>query len=112
MYLHDEPTAPITHCVSGCRRRYVINPVRHTLAQRDHLPFRLSELREGARSGDQLIFRIRVDPGQRDLVPLVVLRDGNGWFPSAELPRQIADCALTDGAPSRLRPPRVILKAP
>lgn len=91
--LGDRARAPITLCFSNglrCSTSYVLDPNRHTLAERSHLAFRLSDLREDTRVGDQLVFRIYTDPVPPDLLPLIVFRVNGRWRMWATIPRKVA----------------------
>jgi hypothetical protein len=72
----EAPLEPITLCLSRmrCGRRYVLYPARHLLADKPVLQFRIADLREGTRIGEQLHLRIYADPAPDDLVPFVVVR--------------------------------------
>jgi hypothetical protein len=67
----DRATEPITLCYSRCAKSYVLDPARHTLAEKAHFRFRISDLRENTRIGDQLILRIQADPAPTGFLPLV-----------------------------------------
>jgi hypothetical protein len=85
----DRADSRITLCFSGCRRRYELDPSRHTLAERAHVIFRLSDLREETRAGDQVQFRMIVEPAPANLWPLVVVRTGTRWPSAAWIPERI-----------------------
>jgi hypothetical protein len=69
--------APVTLCKGyPCARRYEVDPARHTLAERAVVRFHIGELREATRIGDQLRFRIHVDPVPEGLMPLILVRHG------------------------------------
>lgn len=75
----DPIRAPVTFCIGDplCTRQYELDPARHTVAERAHLRFRLADLREHTRVGDQLRFRILVDPVPEGLTPLILVRHGD-----------------------------------
>lgn len=93
----DPATAPTTLCFSSCTKSYLLDPVRHTLAERAHLQFRLSDLREDTRVGEQLTFRIYADPAPAKLLPLVLIRTGDRWSRSAWIAPQVATNAWDYG---------------
>jgi hypothetical protein len=70
-------TKPLTLCFSRCARPYVLDPARHTMAERAQVVFRPSELRADTRLGDYLMFRIVVEPTPASMLPLVVVQSGN-----------------------------------
>ena len=81
--------APIALRFPQCARTYVLVPARHTLVQRAHAQFRISDLRPQTRPtglfGIQLLIHIDLDPVPADVVALVVLHDGSSgrysaWF--------------------------------
>jgi hypothetical protein len=80
--------APIVLRFPQCGRTYVVDPARHTLAQRAHARFRVGDLREQTRVtslfGVQVFLHIELDPVPEGVVPLVVFRGGSparylGW---------------------------------
>jgi hypothetical protein len=75
--LGDRPTRPITLCFSRCARTYVLDPARHTVAERSHIVFRTSDLRAETRTGAALSFRLVLEPAPSSVLPLVVFRSGN-----------------------------------
>jgi hypothetical protein len=86
--LGDTLRLPVTLCIQerACRRSYVIDPARHTLATTAHMRFTLGSLRPETRVGQQLIFRIYSNRLIQGMVPLVVLRGGGrryAWIPRA-----------------------------
>lgn len=91
--LGDRATAPVTLCYSRCARAYGLDPARHTLAEDAHVRFRVADLRADTRMGDNLIFRIIVEPAPRSLLPIVIIRSQNRWPTSAWLPRRVASNA-------------------
>jgi len=74
----DRATAPITLCFENCARSYVLDPARHTLAARPQVTFRLADLRPDTRLGAQLLFRIAIDQAPSNLLPLIVVKSGEG----------------------------------
>jgi hypothetical protein len=81
----DTPTKPITLCFSRCARSYVLDPAGHTLAERPHVVFRMSDLRADTRMGPYLRIRLVLEPAPSAVLPLVVFRSGNrpptsGWI--------------------------------
>jgi hypothetical protein len=83
--LGDRPNAAITLCFANCARSYTLNPSQHTLVDRAQFTFRLKDLREETRVGEQLRIRILVDPLPKDLVPMIRIGDqtsGDFWIPN------------------------------
>jgi hypothetical protein len=78
---------PITLCFSECARSYVLDPARHTLVARAHVTFRLADLRPDTRLGDQLTFRIAIEPPPTNLLPLVIVKSGKRWPPAVWIAR-------------------------
>jgi hypothetical protein len=87
----DKANTPVTLCFSECRRSYVLDPARHTLAERAHATFRRSDLRDDTRAGDQLMFRIVAESAPAGLVPLVLIRSGNRWPTVAWIARKVGE---------------------
>ena len=85
----DRANAPITLCFDECAWLNVLDPARHTLAERAHVQFRLSDLREETGANNQIIFRVQVDPAPADVRPLIVIRAGGRWYSSARFARAI-----------------------
>jgi len=87
----DPVKAPVTFCLGEpfCALQYRVDPARHTLAARAHLRVRMADLRPGSRTGDQLVFRITVDPVPEGLMPLVLIRSAN-WHLSLSGTRRVA----------------------
>lgn len=77
--LGDRATAPVTFCIGDplCTRQYEVDPERHTMAARAAVRFRIANLREATRVGDQLDFRIFVEPVPEELMPLILVRHGS-----------------------------------
>lgn len=97
----DRARAPITLCFSdgaACSMSYVLDPDRHTLVERSHLTFRLSDLREDRRRGEQLVFRICTDPAPPGPMPLALVRANGRWQARAWIPRRVGPDAWEYGA--------------
>jgi hypothetical protein len=100
----DRATAPITLCFENCARSYVLDPARHTLAAQAHLIFRLADLRPDTRLGAQLLFRIAIDPAPSNLLPLVIVKSGEG-LPSLVWIAKPADPGTWDHSVFNTYPP-------
>lgn len=74
--LGDSVRAAVTFCAGRplCTGQYEVDPARHAMAVQPALRFRIQDLREKTRVGDQLDFRIYVDPVPEGLIPLVIVR--------------------------------------
>lgn len=89
----DTATEPVTLCFfagRACSSRYVLDPARHTLAQRAHIMFRIADLRPEARTDEQLAMRLRVQPAPDDLIPFLVISAPAWLTPSAYMLRRVA----------------------
>ena len=82
-------SGPVTLCYSRCARSYVLDPDRHTLVDRAHIRFRLTDLRPDTRTGEQVQFLIVLDPAPANLLPLIIVRTGNRWPGSAWIARRV-----------------------
>ncbi|MWO29257.1 hypothetical protein GQN02_24285, partial [Escherichia coli] len=78
---------PVVVCTGEppCAGWAELDPDRHLLVPRAHLRFRVAELREQTRVGDQLEMRLLVDPVPEGLTPLVLIR-GRGQAPTSLWP--------------------------
>ena len=86
----DRATSPITVCYSSCAKKYVLDPGRHTLAEQPHFILRLADLRPETRAGGALIYRIQLENGPPDVIPIAVYRSTRGWGYSAWPARPLA----------------------
>jgi hypothetical protein len=87
----DPIRSPVRFCTGQplCSHQYELDPARHTLAKRAHLRFRVADLRPESRTGNQLVFRITVDPVPEGLIPLVLIRSARWAGPSIWPARRI-----------------------
>lgn len=83
----DPTTQPLTLCTNDCSQRHTIDPGRHTAADGPAIRFRFSDLSEATLAGSHLMMRIRAEPDDSNLQPLVVVDRGGGRYSAWSLQR-------------------------